>query len=213
MADIPVQLSPNKNPPLNKNVSPFAPILIVDQESADLHRLLRHDFHDLHFEMYSCFEQAESNLPVERYQALIINVRIAGMHDFSLLKMKRSKQPGQPFLVAARIHDKALAHRAIQHGALGCILKPITDGSAASTLRRAISLSKLWTTMAHTENMLEGFKDQGTLGSIASANTARSRQRSIAALERSLQLLKGMAYDLEQQARYQALERLKVLEL
>ena len=205
MADIPVH---------NDNGSLPASILMIDQESelANLHRALKNDFPDLHFEMFSSFDQVESKLRVERYQALIINVQIAGMHDFSLLKLNRSEQLGAPVLVTARIHDKALAHRALQRGALGCILKPITDGYAASTLRRAISLSKVWATMARTQQMLQGFKEQQTGRSIDAA-TVRSNQRSIEALETSLQLLKGMAYDQEQQARHQALERLNALKL
>ena len=202
-------------------------ILITDPDLPILQRALKNDFPDFHFELCSSFDQAESKLRGERYQAVIFNVRIAGLHDFSLLRMNASEHMGIPFLITARIHDKALAYQALKHGALDCILKPMTDGHAAYSVRRAISLYKLRTTMAYTKQMLEAFKEQRRDLSIDSADKADRRklvdrhvektlgscQRSIVASEKSLQLLNSMAYDLEQQARHQALERLDALEL
>ena len=202
MADTPVR------PIQNDNDARPAAILIIDQESesANLHRALKNDPPNFHFDMYSSFDQAESRVG-ERYQALIINVQIAGLQHFSLLRTNHFDQSRTPFLVTARIHEKGLAQRALQHGALGCIMKPITDGVAASTVRRAISLSKLWTTMALTQQMLERYKEYRPGRSIDSC------QRSIEAIETSLRLLKGMAHDQEQQARYQAVEQLNALKL
>ena len=196
-----------------KSVLPASILIIIDQESANLHRALRNDFAGFHFEIHSSFDQAKSRVRgVERYQALIINAQMAAVHDFSLLKRNGPEQLGAPVLVTAStasIHEKALARRALQRGALGCILKPITDGYAASTVRRAISLSKLWTTIARTEQTLEGFKEQRTDRSVDPAATVR---RTIEALETTLQILKRVAHDEEQQARHQALERLETFE-
>ena len=206
---------------------PLPSILITDPDLPILQRALKNDFPDFNFELCSTSDQAESKLQAERYQVVICNVRIAGLQDFSLLKMNSSGHMAVPFLITARIHDKALAYQALKHGALDCILKPMTNGHAAYSVRRAISLYKLRTTMAYTKQMLVGFKKQRTALSIDSTDRAEQRQlvdrhvektlsscqRSIIASEKSLQLLNSMAYDLEQQARHQALERLDALEL
>jgi hypothetical protein len=62
------------------------PILIVDEDSPPLHHALKNDFPDLTFDLFPSLVEAEQNLLLKRYQALVTNVHFAEMGHFSLLK-------------------------------------------------------------------------------------------------------------------------------
>ena len=204
---------------ISQTLSPsLPPILIVDQDPAFLHNALKGDFPHLRFELCSAIEEAEQRLRTKRYQTLITNVRFVASQG-SLIYINQSEQWTAPCVVTAqRAQDTALVQQALRQGAIDCILKPVNRYQAIPTIQAALWLFQLRNHIAYRKHTLRDFKNHSEiLPSDASEKAERakliedltaSHEKTLAAIEHSIELLTRTAIEVEQKAKQRALARL-----
>ena len=150
------------------------------------------------------------------------------MGHFSLLKWNQDKHPPTPFLITVDVHHKKLAYKALEQGALDCILKPVNTAQAVPAMREALWLYRFRVTIAHRKDTLDALKTQHAAlvlnmqdkpeqadlierGIKQVEKTINSCERTIAAIETSLQCLNRCANAVEHRARQRALARLDAM--
>lgn len=197
------------------------PVLIADHDAPIFVHELRKDFPDLGFDLCASLDQAKERLLTKRYQTCVVNVRFAEDHDFSLLKQNLSDQPYTPCLITVAAADKTRAYQAIREGAFDSFLKPLKILQAVPTLQRALWLFQFRETVAEKKVSLAMFKAHRNSLSINGSRKAiinrsavhvedvlASCERTIAAIEQSLQKLQYQEADYTRTARARAMKRL-----
>ena len=118
-------------------------------------------------------------------------------------------------VTARRIQDMPLVQQAFEEGAFDCILKPVVRYQAVPTIQTALWLFQLRNNIEYRRHTLKVLKDQTEALSIVPAQKVdrislikdliTSHDRTLAAIEHSIEVLTRTATEVEQKARERAL--------
>jgi putative nucleotidyltransferase with HDIG domain len=123
---------------------PRGRILIVDDEPSNRTQLIE----GLSAEGFECRAlasgvEAIKLLELERFDALISDLRMPGISGLTLLETARTKYPWMSFLIATGVDNVRVGVDAMKQGADDYILKPFRLGAVAVAVERALEKKRL----------------------------------------------------------------------
>ena len=129
---------------LTKHAIPKARILIVDDEPA-VCTLLTKGLSAQGFEcrVANSGSEAINILEIERFDALICDLRMPGISGLSLLETARTKYPWMSFLIATGVDNVRVGVDAMKQGADDYILKPFRLERVVIAVDRALNKKRL----------------------------------------------------------------------
>jgi response regulator RpfG family c-di-GMP phosphodiesterase len=107
-------------------------------------------------------EEALRILGLERFDALISDLRMPGVSGLALLEAARSGYPQLSFLIATGVDDVRVAVEAMKHGAADYLVKPFRLEAVVAAVERALEKKRLELEVETYRERLEEMVEQRT---------------------------------------------------
>lgn len=205
------------------------PILIIDHNPQVITSLPQCFFNSPEMTFDACSrQQAEKQLRLRQYRAVVSDIHLAALDDFSLLELNQQAQAASSLIVTAGPGDEHLILEALERGSLDFLALPLDSKQVSSTIERAVWIHQMRTTIRRREETLLTFRQQRDRLSLATEHdkkvaavrdktmmsferTIRACETTIAAVERSLGYLRRTEESLKYKAHMRARLRLGVM--